>query len=663
MQSKDNWNRRDFMRNVGALGMASTYSLVVRAPAAAASTLPFASPDFEALAPAEDLTERIAAEANMTVVSLECDFLVAGGGMAGVCAALAAARNGARVILVQNRSRLGGNASSEVRMHIVGADHHGHRSGWREGGILEELRIEDAVTNPNWSWELWDLLLYDKIISETNITLLLDTDVYGAAVKDERITEALARCDSTEHIYRIKANYYADCTGDCRLGLEAGAKFRTGHESRDAWNESLAPETAGPETLGSSILFTSKQYDHPVPFVPPRWARKITKEHLQKRSVHAWEYGYWWIEWGGMRNAIRDNEQIRFELLSIVMGVWDYIKNSGDCPESADWGMDWIGMIPGKRSSRRLIGAHTLTQNEMIKGNDTFDDAVAIGGWPFDNHTPGGFDDPETSPCDSVKIEEVYNIPLRALYSGNIQNLFMAGRNISASHVAFTSTRVMATCSVEGQAIGTAAAMCLQHTCMPQHLYENKVLLQGLQQRLLRDDQTLKDIHNEDADDLARQATKVHASGEVEGSKAAHVINGHVRDMTGEWKNRWGAPMTDTGAWLELNWNTAQPIAQVQLCFDSGFSRQLSLTGQYSTRKNQKRSTQPETVREYRLLYRDNTQGKWKEIVSVTGNYQRLRRHTFAPLQIIALRLEITATNGNPEARVYEIRCYGATGQ
>jgi len=294
----------------------------------------------------------------------------------------------------------------------------------------------------------------------------------------------------------------------------------------------------------------------------------------------------------------------------------------------------------------------------MVDGNDkAFDDAVAIGGWSFDDHTSGGFDDSDVAPCNQTKIKEVYNIPLRALYSGNIQNLFMAGRNISASHVAFTSTRVMATCSVEGQAIGTAAAFCLQKNLLPQQLCENKPLLALYQQQLLRDDQTIKNIANADPDDLARTA-KVQASGEVEGSKAANVINGFVRDMNGEWKNRWGGPMTDSGAWIELAWDATQTISHVQLCFDTGFSRQLTLTGQFHARKNQIRSHQPETVKDYRLLYRDNASGDWKEIVAVTDNYQRIRRHTFDPINAAALRIEITATNGNDEARIYEIRCY-----
>ena len=186
----------------------------------------------------------------MREVRLETDVLVAGGGLAGVCAAIAAARHGARVVLVQDRSRLGGNSSSEVKMHVVGANQHTARPGWRESGLIEELRLADAVNNPQRCWELWDLLLYDKVVSEPNITLLLETTVFSANVKDGRITEVAARCDKSEHLYRIRAGMFCDCTGDSRLGLEAGAEMRTGREGRAEFGESLAPEAAGKSHAG-----------------------------------------------------------------------------------------------------------------------------------------------------------------------------------------------------------------------------------------------------------------------------------------------------------------------------------------------------------------------------------------------------------------------------
>ena len=651
--------RRDFLTSLGLGG----YTLIVRADdVLAEDQLAKASPDeiraaFDIVAPPEN---RRAAdgEPHMTQVNLDCDVFVAGGGMAGVCAAISAARNGAKVVLVQDRSRLGGNASSEVKMHIVGADHHGGRSGWREGGLIEEFRLDDAANNPQRCWELWDLLLYDKVMSEPNIRLLLDSVLFSAEMKDNQIQRVLVRCDKTEHLYRIKAKVYCDCTGDSRLGLEAGAEMRHGRESRAETGETLAIKEADDETLGSSILFTSRDFGRPMPFTAPKWARKVKKEMLRYRPVNTWEYGYWWIEWGGKFNTIHDNERIRFELLSIVMGVWDYIKNSGNHPTSANWAMDWVGMIPGKRESRRLIGDHLLHQNDLTGFSEDFEDAVAIGGWPLDDHPPAGFDDYEKPPFVSIKVPEVYNIPLRSLYSKNISNLMMAGRNISATHVAFTSTRVMATCAVIGQAVGTAAAFCAAGDYLPRDLYKNKEQLARYQQRLLRDDQTIKNRKNVDPDDLARKA-KVTASAALAEAPAEHVINGLVRDMPGKHENRWATEMTSDGAWIELSWDKPQTIRHVQITFDSGFHRELTLSSSDQATKRMIRAPQPETVRDYTLSYRASQDDSPTEIAKVTGNHQRLKRHDFAPIEAQSIRIHVQATNGNELARIFEVRCYG----
>src|ERR1017187_5360945 len=247
-----------------------SYSLIVLADTAAAQT-PAAPPNFERIAPTHAPFAQN--EPKMHLVNLDADLLVAGGGLAGVCAAIAAARHGARVVLVQDRSRLGGNSSSEVKMHVVGANMHTGRPGWREAGLIEEFRLADAVNNPQRCWELWDLLLYDKVVSEPNITLLLETTVFSASVKDGRITEVAARCDRSEHLYRIRAGLFCDCTGDSRLGLEAGAEMRAGRERRAEFGESLAPEKAEDRTLGSSILFTSRLYHNPMPFTDRKSTR------------------------------------------------------------------------------------------------------------------------------------------------------------------------------------------------------------------------------------------------------------------------------------------------------------------------------------------------------------------------------------------------------
>jgi hypothetical protein len=650
--------RRDFFKTVGLTG----YSLAVYAGNAgrlAADEVPADERRraFDRIAPPGN-SSHTPAEPNMTLVDLDCDVLVAGGGLAGVCAAVAAARHGAKVVLVQDRSRLGGNSSSDVKMHVVGASCHKGRPGWRESGLLEEFRLDDAVNNGQRSWEFWDLLLYDKVVSEPNVALLLDSVLFSVRTNAGRIEQALVRCDKTEHLYRINAKMFCDCTGDSRLGLEAGAEMRRGREPRAEFGESLAPEKADDNTLGSSILFTARKYDRPMPFTPPRWARKVSREQLRLRKITSWEYGYWWIEWGGDLDTIRDNERMRFELLSIVLGVWDHIKNSGDHPTSANWAMDWIGMLPGKRGSRRLVGDHVLTQKNLTGENGDFEDAVAVGGWPMDDHPPGGFDRPDLPPARQINTREVYNLPLRSLYSKNVSNLLMAGRNISASHVAFTSTRVMGTCAVIGQAVGTAAALCARHGLTPRSLCQDKTRLAELQQTLLRDDQTIKGLRNEEAADLARQA-KVTASDELEHAPAENVINGVARDIPGQSINRWTTPLGEKGAWLQLAWKKPQRLSEIQLTFDSGFQRELTLSASDGINQGIIRAAQPETVRDYSLSYRASGKDEWVELARVAGNHQRLRRHRFDPVEAEAVRLHVLVTNGDKLARVFEVRCYG----
>lgn len=660
-ESNQGVDRRDFFATLAGL---STYSVLVLGEGASVADAEERTPEdirdsFENIAPLDPkkAAQRFEGEPNMTLVDLECDLFIAGGGPSGVCAALAAARNGAKVILVQDRSRLGGNSSSEVKMHIVGANMHTGRPGWREGGIIEELRLDDAANNPQRSWELWDLLLYDKLMSEPNCTLLLDTTLYAADVKDSSIQRVMARCDKTEHLYRIKARLYADCTGDSRLALEAGAKMRWGHESRKDFNEPLAWEKPSKKTLGSSVLFTARDFGKPMPYTAPKWARKIEPKHLRFRPIRSWEYGFWWIEWGGITDTIRDNEKVRFELLSIVTGVWDYIKNSGKFPDAKNWAMDWVGMVPGKRESRRIEGDHILTQQDLMGLNGDFEDAVAIGGWGLDEHPPGGFDDTEKRPFISTKLGEVYNIPLRSLYSKDISNLMMAGRNASCSHVAFTSTRVMATCAVMGQALGTAAALCARNELLPRELYENKQRRAELVQTLLRDDQSIKNRKNEDPYDLARKA-KVTASGVYKTGKPELILDGITRDMPGIISHRWMAPMTEKGAWIELTWPEAQKLSHVQLTLDSGFHRELTLTASDQHNSKMVRAPQPETIRDYRVLVQ-TTDAQWVEVAKVEENHQRLCRHDFEQIKAKAIRIEVLATNGSKEARIYEIRCYG----
>ena len=598
----------------------------------------------------------------MTRHEIHADFVVVGGGLAGVCAALAAARNGRKVILIQDRSVLGGNASSEIRMHTVGADIHGRRPGARESGIIEELRLEDAARNPHRSYSQWDLLLYEKVTAEFNITLLLDTDCVGCTVETlpnglRRILSVDAVRQSTEDAFTIHADLFADCSGDGRLGVEAGADFTVGREAKADHGESLALDVADRQTLGSSILFTARRYDTPQPFIAPSWVRRFQKREFKFRPIDGFEYGYWWFEWGGHLDTLKDNANIRHELLRIALGVWDYVKNSGDHPGSANWALDWVGALPGKRESRRFLGPHVLTQQDLTTCR-LFSDTVAYGGWPLDLHPPSGVDAVDEWPCAHTHLEHLYGIPLRSLYSRNVANLFFAGRNISATHVAFASTRVMATCAVMGQAIGTAAALASPLGPRSIGEYFAPPALAQLQQQLLRDDAFLPGLRNADAADLARSANIIASSATPQGAPS-QIIDGCTREYftaLGPWADgethRWESATLP--AWIELSWPTPQSIAEIHLTFDSGFQRELTLSASDSTTSKVVRGPQPELVRDYDLLV------DGEPAVRVVDNHLRKRIHRLtSALTATRLRLVVKATQGISHARVFEIRAYG----
>ena len=586
---------------------------------------------------------------------LETDLLVAGGGLSGVCAALAAARNGARVVLVQDRSVLGGNASSEIKMHVVGADCHGAKPGARESGIMEELRLEDAARNPAGVYSQWDLLLYEKVMLEPNIRLLLDTDVVGVEMRGDTIVAARALRLSTEDEFVITARFFADCTGDGRLGAEAGADFHVGREARADYDEPLAQEKADRQTLGSSILLTGRKHDTPQPFVRPSWVRTFQKSDFKLRPIKSFEYGYWWFEWGGQLDTLKDNAEIRHELLRITLGVWDYIKNSGEFPESAHWGLEWVGSIPGKRESRRFHGPYRLTEHDVLRPRG-FPDTVAYGGWFVDTHPPMGVDAPEEPPCVQHHFDHLFPLPLRCYHSRNIANLFFAGRNISATHIAFASTRVMATCAVGGQAVGTAAALWLDQPSNDIRALSTAPNIHALQQRLLRDDAFLPGLLNQDPADLARTARLEASCGDATAPLAIDGITRDLRAAFGDWSSDSAHAWTSTTlpASLALVLPAPAAVREVHLTFDSGFEKELLLTPSHHHQKiSAPRGPQAKLVRHFRIKI------DGRVVHEVADNLLRKQVcRLAAPVTGSRVEVECLATHGAAIARVFELRCY-----
>jgi hypothetical protein len=449
---------------------------------------------------------------SLKTVKPEADLVVVGGGLSGVCCAITAAREGLRVALVQDRPVLGGNASSEVRLWVLGATSHmGNNNRWaREGGVIDELLVENMYRNPEGNPMILDTILLEKVVEEPNIRLFLNTSVYEVHKKDENTIEsAVGFCSQNQTKYIFHAPLFCDASGDGIIGFLAGAAFRMGAESADEFGELFAPSSSYGELLGHSLYFYSKDIGRPVIYVAPSFALKDITEIPRHKSFNATDQGcrLWWIEYGGRLDTIHDTEKIKWELWRIVYGVWDHIKNSGLFPEAESYALEWVGTIPGKRESRRFEGDYMLTQQDLVEQRP-HDDAVAYGGWSIDLHPADGVFS-EMPGCNQWHCKGIYAIPYRCLYSRNLSNLFLSGRLISASHVAFGSTRVMATAAYAAQAVGMAAAIAAERNVNPggvgQHIGE-------LQKRLIRGGQFIPGITTADEADLVQEASLLSSS-------------------------------------------------------------------------------------------------------------------------------------------------------
>ena len=430
------------------------------------------------------------------VKNLVADLVVVGGGMAGVCCAITAARDGIGVILVQDRPVLGGNASSEVRLWILGATSHmGNNNRWaREGGVIDELLIENLKRNPEGNTLIFDTILLEKVTNETNISLLLNTGVFDLDKADsDSIKKVKAFCSQNSTYYDLEAPLYCDASGDGIVAFKAGAAFRMGAESKTEFGELFAPEKPYGELLGHTLYFYSKETDQPIEYTAPAFALKDIKALPKYKILSSTDFGcrLWWIEYGGIHDTIHDTEKIKWELWRIVYGVWDHIKNSGEFEGVDNLTLEWVGTIPGKRESRRFEGQYMLKQQDIVEQKEFFD-AVAFGGWAIDLHPAEGVYSKLPS-CNQYHSKGVYQIPYRCYVSKDIENLFYAGRIISATHVAFGSSRVMATCAHGGQAVGMAASMCAKQKFKPKELLDNN-RIEDLQQKLNVSGQSIPEI-------------------------------------------------------------------------------------------------------------------------------------------------------------------------
>lgn len=402
-------------------------------------------------------------EDNLPSQTKKFDLVIVGGGIAGCATAIAAAEEGLNVALIHDRSILGGNASSEIRVHTLGIT-------WRYDRILKMINTEHY---PNGSPEALrdDEKRHRNIEKYNNISLFLNWRAYDSNTENDFITSIDARHTSTGETTRFTAPLFVDCTGDGWIGYWAGAEYMYGREDSSEYNENCnkygelwSPASKDNRVMGASVLWRTKEVDQPYSFPEVPWAMEIAKSHAAINGEWYWEFTR------NDLNQIDDGEQIRDHLLKAIYGSF---YNANQNPENRNLKLEWVAYLLGKRESRRLVGDYIYTFQDA-KEMKLFNDSVVKEERKIDVHY-------QQNLLDSTKLDfyskaiyynvEHYYIPYRCLYSKNIKNLFMAGRCFSCSHIGLGGPRVMNTTGQMGAAVGYAAFLCDKYNTVPKNIY------------------------------------------------------------------------------------------------------------------------------------------------------------------------------------------------
>ena len=402
--------------------------------------------------------------------TVKADFVVCGGGIAGTCAAISAARLGLKVALVQDRPMLGGANSSEVRVHLGGTMDLGPYP--RLGDVVAEIGpAKGGNAQPAERYE--DQRKLDAVSAEKNISLFLNTRIVAAKRDGDRIASVTGRDVVTGALTVFDAPLFADCTGDANVGFLAGADFRMGRESRAETGEDMAPEKADKMTMGASVQWYTKDAGKSVAFPAEPWMIAFNEQNCEHGLRGDWDW-----ETGMMRDQINEFERIRDYGMLVVYSNWSFLKNkSAKRAKYANREFAWVAYVAGKRESRRLMGDHILKQQDIFDFVP-YPDGTCCTTWAIDLHYPmprntKHYDgEPFRSICTHNR-HYAYPIPYRCLYSRNVANLFMAGRNISVTHVALGTVRVMRTTGMMGEVVGMAARVCKDRWCRPRGVYES----------------------------------------------------------------------------------------------------------------------------------------------------------------------------------------------
>lgn len=397
------------------------------------------------------------------------DLVVIGAGMSGLCAAIAAARLGLKVALVQDRYILGGNNSSEVRVGLGGQINMPPYPSL--GYILNEIG-PDRIGNARGAHHYQDWKKWDVIAAEPNISLFAGYTVVNAEMKDGKIVAVTAVEATNQNLIRISGNLFSDCTGDANLAVMAGAATMMGREARSEFGETLAPEKADDFTMGVSIEWYCEDWNTPCSFPDSvDWGLKLDEDTVEPVHRANW---YWEV---GMRDdQIADAEKIRDYGMYVAYSTFSYCKNR--LAKKEDWEcthLTWVSHVSGKRESRRIVGDLILREQDLTRPIP-YEDGTCTTTWRIDQHYPmekNSADYPGEEWMSYGKLMPIdpYAIPYRCLYSRDVPNLFMAGRDISVTHVALGSVRVMRTCAMMGEVVGMAAAVCSRRGAMPRDVY------------------------------------------------------------------------------------------------------------------------------------------------------------------------------------------------
>ena len=615
------------------------------------------------------------------------DVVVVGAGPAGMGAAIAAARTGAKTLLVHDRPVLGGNASKEIGVTILGAARGNPNA--RETGLVEELKLSRLARGFKNNSEAFAALAK----AEKNLAVVGNTRIVkvkpGAVKGMLESVEGLGTLTGERTTFRGKV--FVDCTGDGWIGYYAGVPWRFGRESRDEFGEEEAPERADKTTMSGVIFdngfqsFEIADCGHEVKYETPAWARVLPPDFRRPLKPTVGEKGgfrpVWWLEHEGELDDFRDPERARDELVRISFAYFGWGKNDWEHRDLLkNHELRRVAFIDGRRETLRLVGAYTMTGNDQ-KSARPFDDAIAYGGWGMDTHDPLGVKNPDG---DGFWTKHpplpVYPIPFRILYNPDFGNLLFAGRCLSATHLALGSLRVESTLMTLGQVCGTAAALCARDALTPKALGDTRI--RDLQQRLLKDDLYIPGLRNEDPDDLARRASVTATSsasvidfretdamrwmrwkykGSVghlnlqdksrkgwlyaQGASPSAAVDG-VSRIVGDDAHAWVSdPVRPLPQALVLTWPTPQRLSEVRLTFDS------DLMGDAPTPP-----MPPSLVRDYAV--EAFVGGAWRTLADVKDNGRRQAVHRFESVSAERLRVTCKATWGGPSARIFEIRAY-----